>query len=105
MIPRPPRSTRTDTLFPYTTLFRSLSHGRRHRCSNGSPHGGDPRTGSAQANDRDDKGDLSAALHMARKAGLWLGAVRIYAVHLRDLRCATLGTHPDRKSTRLNSSH
>src|SRR3546814_5714907 len=26
MIRRPPRSTRTDTLFPYTTLFRS------HRC-------------------------------------------------------------------------
>src|SRR3546814_9011573 len=25
MIPRPPRSTRSDTLFPYTTLFRSLS--------------------------------------------------------------------------------
>src|SRR3546814_3232077 len=23
MVPRPPRSTRTDTLFPYTTLFRS----------------------------------------------------------------------------------
>src|SRR3546814_11781698 len=37
MIRRPPRSTRTDTLFPYTTLFRSeaLGHrqalrGRRH---------------------------------------------------------------------------
>src|SRR3546814_16605363 len=30
MIRRPPRSTRTDTLFPYTTLFRSavLCHGR-----------------------------------------------------------------------------
>src|SRR3546814_2081178 len=28
MIRRPPRSTRTDTLFPYTTLFRScLKHG------------------------------------------------------------------------------
>src|SRR3546814_10992409 len=26
MIRRPPRSTRTDTLFPYTTLFRSLFH-------------------------------------------------------------------------------
>src|SRR3546814_7872366 len=26
MIRRPPRSTRTDTLFPYTTLFRSLGH-------------------------------------------------------------------------------
>src|SRR3546814_13379169 len=23
MVPRPPRTTRTDTLFPYTTLFRS----------------------------------------------------------------------------------
>src|SRR3546814_4654310 len=29
MIRRPPRSTRTDTLFPYTTLFRSLALGRR----------------------------------------------------------------------------
>src|SRR3546814_7926922 len=26
MIRRPPRSTRTDTLFPYTTLFRSECH-------------------------------------------------------------------------------
>src|SRR3546814_20750241 len=26
MIRRPPRSTRTDTLFPYTTLFRSVRH-------------------------------------------------------------------------------
>src|SRR3546814_12598118 len=26
MIRRPPRSTRTDTLFPYTTLFRSTFH-------------------------------------------------------------------------------
>src|SRR3546814_21163543 len=26
MIRRPPRSTRTDTLFPYTTLFRSYSY-------------------------------------------------------------------------------
>src|SRR3546814_1158825 len=47
MIRRPPRSTRTDTLFPYTTLFRSddlaqdgvdqrlsvrLRHVRRSRC-------------------------------------------------------------------------
>src|SRR3546814_8994337 len=27
MIRRPPRSTRTDTLFPYTTLFRSVAGG------------------------------------------------------------------------------
>src|SRR3546814_15417089 len=29
MIRRPPSSTRTDTLFPYTTLFRSIAPGRR----------------------------------------------------------------------------
>src|SRR3546814_5906117 len=28
MIPRPPRSTRTDTRFPYTTLFRSIDDRR-----------------------------------------------------------------------------
>src|SRR3546814_8577366 len=36
MIRRPPRSTRTDTLFPYTTLFRSESDGAAagaHLCS------------------------------------------------------------------------
>src|SRR3546814_9097386 len=33
MIRRPPRSTRTDTLFPYTTLFRSANRG----CANAGP--------------------------------------------------------------------
>src|SRR3546814_2010405 len=32
MILRPPRSTRTDTLFPYTTLFRSLRLVDQHVC-------------------------------------------------------------------------
>src|SRR3546814_8339492 len=32
MIRRPPRSTTTDTLFPYTTLFRSVNHAAR-RCA------------------------------------------------------------------------
>src|SRR3546814_7628253 len=31
MIRRPPRSTRTDTLFPYTTLFRSEQRHRHHQ--------------------------------------------------------------------------
>src|SRR3546814_13518571 len=31
MILRPPRSTRTDTLFPYTTLFRSQAMGKVER--------------------------------------------------------------------------
>src|SRR3546814_13691281 len=39
MIRPPPRSTRTDTLFPYTTLFRSVrssryGHRQRRRCRN-----------------------------------------------------------------------
>src|SRR3546814_11384191 len=45
MIRRPPRSTRTDTLFPYTTLFRSAGRTR----GDGRPvqgHG-DPRFGLA----------------------------------------------------------
>src|SRR3546814_11054057 len=33
MIRRPPRSTRTDTLFPYTTLFRSQTNSRGVRRS------------------------------------------------------------------------
>src|SRR3546814_4988952 len=47
MIRRPPRSTRTDTLFPYTTLFRSgdadaagaQTHGRLHRTLHGATEG------------------------------------------------------------------
>src|SRR3546814_19914477 len=60
MIRRPPRSTRTDTLFPYTTLFRSIGrHVARdpdHAVAMGEPRrlavgrdrpavGGDPRRG------------------------------------------------------------
>src|SRR3546814_5449542 len=44
MLRRPPRSTRTDTLFPYTTLFRSLAVGRHHH---GCPDDG----GGAQGGD------------------------------------------------------
>src|SRR3546814_15653378 len=38
MIRRPPRSTRTDTLFPYTTLFRSRGTAAARR-SGGGPGG------------------------------------------------------------------
>src|SRR3546814_21113088 len=34
MIRRPPRSTRTDTLFPYTTLFRSTRRTEERWCIN-----------------------------------------------------------------------
>src|SRR3546814_4503079 len=38
MIRRPPRSTRTDTLFPYTTLFRSYSAGYVESHASGECH-------------------------------------------------------------------
>src|SRR3546814_17834602 len=61
MIRRPPRSTRTDTLFPYTTLFRSAADGAaraagRLRCRRLPPrlrrrllrpHPGDARSAAA----------------------------------------------------------
>src|SRR3546814_3723422 len=65
MIRRPPRSTRTDTLFPYTTRFRSAGAAQhldrpgrcrqepRLRRGHGLPEG---RTAPSQVQDRD--GDL-----------------------------------------------
>src|SRR3546814_4078516 len=54
MIRRPPRSTRTDTLFPYTTLFRS-----DRLPPAGDPRGdrGDPRRRPLQGNARRLAGD------------------------------------------------
>src|SRR3546814_2774038 len=70
MIRRPPRSTRTDTLFPYTTLFRSADAGaermvpgaqsrrqhpqplfrrRRHASGRGDTGGGGEREGERGA--------------------------------------------------------
>src|SRR3546814_20714992 len=38
MIRRPPRSTRTDTLFPYTTLFRSRTLATLHATGQSAKH-------------------------------------------------------------------
>src|SRR3546814_6241718 len=46
MIRRPPRSTRTDTLFPYPTLFRSIT---RHQDPLWQLVAGFPRVNSGQA--------------------------------------------------------
>src|SRR3546814_3980450 len=51
MIRRPPRSTRTDTLFPYTTLFRSPPHARRPNGAR-SRGGVARRTGGGQSDAR-----------------------------------------------------
>src|SRR3546814_20867450 len=47
MIRRPPRSTRTDTLFPYTTLFRSPLSRASFAPTKPAPTGGMQTQGSA----------------------------------------------------------
>src|SRR3546814_10841062 len=48
MIPRPPRSTRTDTLFPYTTLFRSPAADNHALATDRGRRGGPCHTVHAQ---------------------------------------------------------
>src|SRR3546814_15137934 len=83
MIRRPPRSTRTDTLFPYTTLFRS----RLRRIEGGAGAvRGDPAR-------RDRSRPAACPCHAA---GADAHGVAPAGVFRRG---------QDRKSTRLNSSH
>src|SRR3546814_16189466 len=49
MIRRPPRSTRTDTLFPYTTLFRSFHPGSARTAGCGHDPGSERSAHVAQA--------------------------------------------------------
>src|SRR2546430_6857367 len=80
MIRRPPRST----LFPYTTLFRSEARrGQTHRSS-------EALTCDATSTRNRNVRELRDARDAAR-------------VSSRETRAVVLG--PDRKSTRLNSSH
>src|SRR3546814_1787604 len=58
MIRRPPRSTRTDTLFPYTTLFRSW-HRRR------GPRWPEARRASAPPPDRRGRAERVAVDYLA----------------------------------------
>src|SRR3546814_11135815 len=76
MIRRPPRSTRTDTLFPYTTLFRSIVGAIR--ISGGNPSigsggkGGGGGKHAQQASDRKDDRDAAhgaAAVPVADRIG------------------------------------
>src|SRR3546814_9983856 len=63
MIRRPPRSTRTDTLFPYTTLFRSARDVERADHRRGEPAAGLVRraAGGSGASFAQARGALCAA--------------------------------------------
>src|SRR3546814_4687443 len=60
MIRRPPRSTRTDTLFPYTTLFRSLTYINMFRDGRLIVHEGEVRPRSDVEWERDRKAKIAA---------------------------------------------
>src|SRR3546814_7885586 len=53
MLRRPPRSTRTDTLFPYTTLFRSV-HWRARQLPEAEHRQGRPRSRQSSRGRQDD---------------------------------------------------
>src|SRR3546814_8817943 len=105
MIRRPPRSTRTDTLFPYTTLFRSLDLGTTDvsgalvATSNG---GAIQQSGALHVGGTTELDAGTGNVTLANAGNDFGGAVDVTggAISLRDLNALT-----DRKSTRLNSSH
>src|SRR3546814_17203521 len=97
MIRRPPRSTRTDTLFPYTTRYRSKTLTLDTSTSRANP--------TPQPMKR-----LTAPRIRQRKGGeplVMLTAYTVRQAQLLDPHCDMLlvGDSLDRKSTRLNSSH
>src|SRR3546814_13949873 len=102
MIRRPPRSTRTDTLFPYTTLFRSAEVDRSYDRQARTPFNltGTPAISVPM-------GFSESGLPMGLQVlGNSFGEAMVYQV-AQSYEAAT-GWHlrrPDRKSTRLNSSH
>src|SRR3546814_6292749 len=66
MIRRPPRSTRTDTLFPYTTLFRSRPPDREGLLRQGAAYRRQP--GRSGRNGRSDSGGRAARRRQGRAA-------------------------------------
>src|SRR3546814_18323546 len=80
MIRRPPRSTRTDTLFPYTTLFRSRIEQPRHLC--GSRLGIEP---DARLDDRADHRATVDARQRPRACDAELRALVAIEEHRRQL--------------------
>src|SRR3546814_15825091 len=104
MIRRPPRSTRTDTLFPYTTLFRSqhvLRQGQHHRAR--APRGGGVEGTADHLRDAPGVIDLGHPLgELAEHAAVVDLLERLALGHVApDL----ADEEEDGKSTRLNSSH
>src|SRR3546814_20521473 len=103
MIRRPPRSTRTDTLFPYTTLFRSPNFIDTSADLARIAHV--DRVASQSFDRARDIGPTDRAGHNRLHIGdIQAVAGRRQAIDL-DIHVPPARQSLDRKSTRLNSSH
>src|SRR3546814_10356778 len=122
MLRLPPRATRTDTLFPDTTLFRSTARRDRGRSAQ-RPHAivaaefiptpipdGDARGAAAHRGTADPAASIrqrASEIAVPRK-GRAVNTVPCHIIFV-DLPCRGARNHGgragDRKSTRLNSSH
>src|SRR3546814_16155501 len=130
MIRRPPKSKRTDTLFPYTTLFRSeiyrrlrlareslLSAGQRMPAADADEHRGEMAEGAvrirlprAQADPRalveHDRGQARTEPHQMSVPRSMFERLLVRRLFLDAGGDVAGGAGDgDRKSTRLNSSH
>src|SRR3546814_15547608 len=83
MIRRPPRSTRTDTLFPYTTLFRSA--GQRQRIALARALYGDPFLLVLDEPNSNLDPDGEAALARAVEAVRGRGGIVLLVAHRRSI--------------------
>src|SRR3546814_14540652 len=101
----PPEPTRTDTLFPYPTLFRSLIEDTRElQCAASDVVALRTRTAGANAAGMVTMADLVRSTLRLRPDRIIVGEVR--GREALDMLKAWNTGHPgDRKSTRLNSSH
>src|SRR3546814_2629139 len=90
MIRRPPRSTRTDTLFPYTTVFRSRALRQRHRT--GDVRGPEVELRTVALEERRVAAALVLAqhVHLGLEVGVRGDAARL-GQHLAALHVVTLG--------------
>src|SRR3546814_3702744 len=82
LIRRPPRSTRTDTLFPYTTLFRSRPARGRDAARHQAVHDGGPGTAD-QGNARSGLIAAHSAMTSGSVSAVW--AARRSEEHTSEL--------------------
>src|SRR3546814_2189683 len=123
MIRRPPRSTRTDTLFPYTTLFRS---GRDNAEESGIDQGarrrdqgqGQGRRSGRQPRSEEHTSELQSLMRISyavfclkkkkTRAGQARGRARLISATSRSAQTTTSDWHArstvDRQSTRQTSN-